>query len=103
MARFFFTRRGGIEGERRDDSARIAGQVRTLLGLPEDATVSVTELSCGDPNCVGGAETVILVMRPGRRTAAAKVFKALAHVEEADLAAALAELVEEPAGPLART
>ena len=95
MARFFFTRKGGIEGEGRDRSQHLAAATRTHLNLPEEATVSVTELLCGDPGCAGGAETVILVMRPGRRTEAAKVRKAMALVEDDDLKAALAHL-EEP-------
>jgi hypothetical protein len=102
MARFFFTRRGGIEGEGRDAARRIAELTRVHLSLPEAATVSVTELACGDPGCVGGAETVILVMRPGRRTEAAKILKALSQVEASDLPAALSGLVEEPGGLLRR-
>ncbi|ALK08229.1 hypothetical protein [Blastochloris viridis] len=99
MARFFFTRRGGIEDDQRDRVRRLAELTRAHLALPEAATVSVTELACGDPGCAGGAETVILVMRPGRRTAAAKILKAVAHVEDADLYGALEGLVEAPAGP----
>jgi hypothetical protein len=98
MARFFFTRRGGIEDGRCDITRRLADQTRAHLALPEEATVSVTELVCGDPACAGGAETVILVMRPGRPTAAAKIAKAVSLVEDGDLEAALAALVEEPAG-----
>ena len=94
VARFFFTRQGGIEGEGHDRAQRLAAATRAHLGLPDEATVSVTERICGDPGCVGGAETVILVMRPGRRNEAAKVRKALAFVEEADLSAALAALSE---------
>jgi hypothetical protein len=102
MARFFFTRRGGIEDGRRDITRRLADETRAHLALPEEATVSVTELACGDPGCAGGAETVILVMRPGRPTAAAKIAKAVSLVEDADLQAALAALVEEPASLLNR-
>lgn len=65
--------------------------VRRALDLDEAATVSVSEISCGDPAC-GGAETVVLVMRPGRRTEAAKVLMPMAEVNEEALLAALKPL-----------
>lgn len=85
-----FMRRRGDQGTR--DAARaLADKVRALLALEEEATVSISEIACGDPAC-GGAETVVLVMRPGRRTEAAKVFRPMAQVEEADLREALRPL-----------
>ncbi|MFK8251598.1 hypothetical protein [Ancylobacter terrae] len=89
MARLFFRR----EPRAPDAAAELADKARALLGVGAEATVSISEISCGDPAC-GGAETVILVMRPGRRTEAAKVLMPLAAVTEADLAAALAPLIE---------
>lgn len=90
--RFFMKRQGG-SGNR--DAARVlSDMVRQALGLEEEATVSISEISCGDPAC-GGAETVVLVMRPGQRTQAAKVLMPMAQVQEADLLAALKPL----AGP----
>ncbi len=90
--RFFMKRQGG-NGNR--DAARVlSDMVRQALALEEEATVSISEISCGDPAC-GGAETVVLVMRPGQRTQAAKVLMPMAQVQEADLLAALKPL----AGP----
>jgi hypothetical protein len=71
------------------------GWTRALLALAEDATVSVSEIACGEPAC-GGAETVILVMRPGRPTEAAKVNMPMAAVDEAALSEALAQLRLDP-------
>jgi hypothetical protein len=62
------------------------------------ASTSAIIAACGDPAC-GGAETVILVMRPGRRTEAAKLMKPLATVTEEELIPALAPL----AGPEVRS
>ncbi len=93
--RFFMKRRGG---ESNRDAARILGDmVRAALSLEEEATVSISEISCGDPAC-GGAETVVLVMRPGQRTQAAKVLMPMAQVQEADLLAALKPLAGPEAG-----
>jgi len=90
-----FMRRRGAEAEAGRDAARaLADLVRRALNLEEEATVSVSEISCGDPAC-GGAETVVLVMRPGRRTEAAKVLMPMAQVTEEALRAALKPL----AGP----
>ena len=91
---FFMRRRGGAD---RDASRALAALVRTTLGLDEEASVTVSEISCGDPAC-GGAETVILVMRPGRRTEAAKVLMPMAQVTPEDLLAALAPLADPVQG-----
>lgn len=93
--RLFLRRRGEDQGAR--DAARtLADKVRALLTLEEEATVSVSEIACGDPAC-GGAETVVLVMRPGRRTEAAKVLRPMAEVGEEDLRAALRPLAADTA------
>ena len=72
---------------RREESRRIAALVREHLLLSDDDAVTVSEIACGDPAC-GGGETVVLVMRPGRRTEATKIKKAMALVEPADVEAA---------------
>ncbi|MBA4788236.1 MAG: hypothetical protein H2042_00915 [Rhizobiales bacterium] len=93
MVRFFMRGRGG-DGSReaaRDAAREVADKVRRLLDLDEEATVSVTEIACGDPAC-GGAETVILVMRAGRRTEAAKLLKPLSTVTDGELVEALVPL-----------
>lgn len=74
---------------RADASRRVAGFARAVLGLGEDDAVTVSEIACGDPAC-GGAETVVLVMRPGRKTEAFKLMMPMANATEADVRAALA-------------
>ena len=69
---------------RADASARVAALLRESLGLGEDDAVTVSEIACGDPAC-GGAETVALVMRFGRRTEAVKFMKPMANVTDADV------------------
>jgi hypothetical protein len=81
-------------GEAAPDATReLARRARAVLGLPEDATVSVTEIACGDPAC-GGAETAIIVMRPGLRTEFVKLMQPVATVSEDELRRALAKLAE---------
>jgi len=92
MARLFF-RRGRSEEAAPDAARELAARARTLLGVDEETTISITEIACGDPAC-GGAETVILVMRPGRKTEAAKLLKPLASVEDEDLREALQPLLD---------
>jgi len=92
MARLFFRR--GAATEAAPDAAReLAEKARAILGVGEDTTVSITEIACGDPAC-GGAETVVLVMRPGRRTEAAKLYSPLASVTDAALREALQPLLD---------
>jgi hypothetical protein len=88
MARFLFRGRSP-DPTAQDASRRITGWARRILQLDEAATVSVSEIACGDPAC-GGAETVVLVMRPSRRTEAAKVKMPMALVTEQILREALA-------------
>ncbi|QIB32447.1 hypothetical protein [Ancylobacter pratisalsi] len=90
MARLFFRR--GQSAEAAPDAAReLAVRARAMLGVDEDTTISISEIACGDPAC-GGAETVVLVMRPGRRTEAAKLLKPLSQVTDEDLREALVPL-----------
>lgn len=93
-----FMRRRGEAGPERDAARRLADLARETLGLDEASTVSVSEISCGDPAC-GGAETVVLVMRPGRRTEAAKVLMPMAQVTPEALLAALRPLDPDAALP----
>ncbi len=97
MRLFMRSRGAGAGTEMRDATRALADMARRLLDLGEDATVSVSEIACGDPAC-GGAETVVLVMRPGERTQAAKVMMPVANVTEADLLGALRPLVTTPRG-----
>lgn len=90
MARLF---RSGKSEAAPDATRELARRVRAALGLSEDATVSVTEIACGDPAC-GGAETAIIVMRPGRRTEFVKLLQPVATVGEDDLKRALEPLAQ---------
>lgn len=75
--------------ERADSSRRVAALARAALSLGEDDAVTVSEIACGDPAC-GGAETVVLIMRAGRRTEAVKFLKPMAQVTEDDVRGKLA-------------
>ena len=89
--------RGGKGRAAPDATRELAVRVRKLLDLPEEATVSVTEFACGDPAC-GGAESAIILMRPGRRTEHVKLLMPVASVSEDALKAALAPLKRQVAG-----
>ncbi|HEY0293071.1 MAG TPA: hypothetical protein VGC51_12200 [Hansschlegelia sp.] len=90
MALFF---RARDDLERADASRRVAAFARSALQLSDDDAVTVSEIACGDPEC-GGAETVILIMRAGRKTTAAKLKMPMAKATEADVAAALTDLAD---------
>jgi hypothetical protein len=82
-----FRRAKPVGGDRLDALKSI---VRERLGLDDAAVVSISEIQCGDPACPGN-ETVILVMRPKRRTAAYRVPAPLSEVGPEDIEAALRE------------
>jgi hypothetical protein len=63
-------------------------QARAILKADNDTVVSVSEHSCGDPEC--GSQTVILVLRPRQPTEAIKIGKPLEAVTSIDLCSALA-------------
>jgi tetrahydromethanopterin S-methyltransferase subunit A len=77
------------EAPKRDEAAiaRIKQWVREIAAddsaAREAIAVTVSEIICADPSCPG-TETVILIMPPGRKTAAAKVAKPIAEVMEID-------------------
>ncbi|MHB2165433.1 hypothetical protein [Alsobacter sp. R-9] len=52
-----------------EDVQRVKDWVREILLLAEADEVTVSEITCNDPSCPG-LETVILVMRSGRKTQA---------------------------------
>lgn len=62
---------------------------RGILGLAEDAVVSVNELACHLPGCPP-RETVILVMRPGKPPLQVSMHKAMRDVARDDIETALA-------------
>jgi hypothetical protein len=79
----------------RPDTARVKALVVDAFGGNTDIGVSANEIICNDPGCPG-TETVILVMVPGRKTAACKVQKAMADVTDDDVRDALKSLSYTP-------
>jgi hypothetical protein len=71
-------------------------QARTILKADNDTVVSVSEHSCGDPEC--GSQTVILVLRPRQPTEAIKIGKPLEAVTSIDLCSALAASAADARG-----
>ncbi|MEH6719432.1 MAG: nitrate reductase [Aurantimonas endophytica] len=69
--------------------AALKAETRRLLGLPDDVTVSVTELACRDLGCPD-IETVIGILVAGAGPRIGKVHKTIPEVTPADLAAAFA-------------
>ncbi len=92
MLRFDLFRKRFPGGPRPDAESisRIKDWARASLRAGKETAFVVNEIACTDPACAG-VETVILVMAPGRRTAAAKVGKTLAEVTEQDVRQALSE------------
>lgn len=74
-------------------------QTLKVLGLSEDVTISVTELSCREPGCPE-VETVIAILREGEKPSIARVHKAIPDVTADELKAAfdlaLSRTVVEP-------
>jgi hypothetical protein len=79
----------GRDPGRADLSKQLAALVRDTLGFSEEVLLTISEIDCGDPAC-GGAETVVLVMKPGEKTTAFKLRMPMAVVGAADIAAAWA-------------
>lgn len=86
-----FRRSNEDDVARADASRRVAALVRAALALGDDDHVTVSEIACGDPAC-GGAETVVLIMRAGKKTEAVKFFKPMATVSEDDVAGTFSDL-----------
>ncbi len=77
-------RREGIHGR----MAEIKSWVRWTMGLPEEATVSVTELACQDEGCPD-VETVIGVLESGRPIRTFRVHKPISETVREDVETAL--------------
>lgn len=71
----------------RDAIERIEVETRKLLGLPDEAIVSVYDLSCCGPACPDG-EIVIAVMCGQAKPQVARVQGSIADISPADLASA---------------
>src|ERR687888_420527 len=80
----------------RDAIERIEAETRKLLRLPDEATVSVYDLSCCGPACPDG-ETVIAVMCGQAKPRVARVQGPIADISATDLASAVAQHGREPA------
>lgn len=63
-------------------------QARNLLGLSDEVTVSVSELSCREPGCPD-VETIIAILREGESPRIARVHRPIPDVTLDDLKAAL--------------
>ena len=77
-------RREGIHGR----MAEIKSWVRLTMGLPEEATVSVTELACRDAGCPD-VETVIGVLEKGQPIRTFRVHKPISDTIRDDVELAL--------------
>lgn len=77
-------RREGVHGR----MVEIKSWVRRIMGLPEDATVSVTELACRDAGCPD-VETVIGVLEKGQPIRTFRVHKPISNTVREDVESAL--------------
>ena len=73
-----------------DVMERLRSDLRQRLGLAEDATVSIAEISCHEPGCPD-VETVIAIMQPNAPNRLLRIHKRLADVRQEDVAAVLAQ------------
>jgi hypothetical protein len=78
----------GRSTDLKEASDRIKSWVRQSLSLPNDAVVTVSEITCRDIKCPG-VETAILVMPPGEPTRLVKIPAPLLDVQLDDIEAAL--------------
>jgi hypothetical protein len=76
-----FASRGPRYAERANE---IKAQVASQLGLSEDATVMVTELSCLEEGCPP-IETVIAVFQPAMEKLQFKLHRAIADITTQDI------------------
>jgi hypothetical protein len=72
----------------------IKATVRTVLDLPDEVVVSVTELTCREP---GGLdiETGIAILTAGRKPLTVRFHTSIPDITDADLKAALGTLARE--------
>ncbi|WP_210343165.1 nitrate reductase [Bradyrhizobium diversitatis] len=62
-------------------------QTQKLLGLSDDVTISVSELSCREPGCPD-VETIVAILRDGEKPTIARVHKSIPEVTLDELKAA---------------
>lgn len=63
-------------------------QTRKLLGLSDDVTVSVSELTCREPGCPD-VETLVAILGDGEKPMIARIHKSIPDVTLDELKAAL--------------
>ncbi len=63
---------------------RIKGALRTVLALPEDAVITVSQLACLEQGCAP-VETVIGLLRPGAPQLQHKIHKEIEGLNSRDL------------------
>jgi hypothetical protein len=62
-------------------------QTQKLLGLSDDVTVSVSELTCREPGCPD-VETLVAILRDGEKPIIARIHKSIPDVTLDELKAA---------------
>lgn len=62
----------------------LKGIVADVLGVPEDVTIMITELKCGEPGCPP-VETVIAVLAASEKNFKFKIHKPLSEVKREDV------------------
>lgn len=78
----------GEKAKAPDATRALTARVRRQLDLGDEVTVSIAEFACGEAAC-GGAETIIMIMRPGRPVEKIELKMPVAQVGAQELAAAL--------------
>ena len=68
-----------------EKSRQIKIWVRKLCKLNDEVVVSITELACRDDGCPD-IETVIGIMRPGKKIETVRIHKPIAEVTREDIA-----------------
>ncbi|WP_156908600.1 nitrate reductase [Bradyrhizobium murdochi] len=63
-------------------------QTQKLLGLSNDVTISVSELTCREPGCPD-VETVVAILRDGEKPIIARIHKSIPEVTVDELKEAL--------------
>jgi hypothetical protein len=63
-------------------------QTQKLLGLSDDVTISVSELTCREPGCPD-VETVVAILRDGEKPIIARIHKSIPDVTLDELKEAL--------------
>jgi len=72
---------------------RIKAWTHELLALDDDATTTVAELRCAEPDCPD-VETVVGILEVGNNRKI-KIFKPVSEVDRADISAAVAALLNQ--------